>query len=61
MVWIAILLLAILEAVHWLYVRDRMRTIEQIHSRTLKEMWDFIHKESDYVGDMEGSNVRGVR
>lgn len=55
--WIAIIAIGIAEVIHWIYVRDRMRMIEQMNSITLHEMWEFIHNGSD----MENGDMRGMR
>lgn len=54
MVWIAIALLAILEVVHCIYVRDRMEMIEQMNSTTLRKMWEFLY-------DVDNNEMRGMR
>lgn len=54
MVWIAIALLAILEVIHCIYVRDRMEMIEQMNSTTLRKMWEFLYDE-------DNNEMRGMR
>ena len=44
MIWIFVIGLYVLEAVHWIIVQDRMEQIERMHSMTLREMWNFMEE-----------------
>lgn len=44
MIWILVIGLYVLEAVHWIIVQDRMEQIERMNSITLREMWNLMEE-----------------
>ena len=50
--WIAIIILALINIAQWVVLEERMQVIEQMYSITLRKMWEFVTKEMTDDGDM---------
>ena len=43
--WIAIIILAVINVVQWVVLSERMEIIERMNSHTIRELWRIVNGE----------------
>lgn len=50
--WIAIIVLALLNVAQWGILSERMENIERMNTYTIREMWRIVNADSEKLRDL---------